>query len=115
MQSVLVEEVADVKPLLESLPIKQQVWEETERPTGRLYEDPQGIYVPLMPDGEEHHHWKDGSEYYGEWRDGQPSGRGIFVSQTGLVCSCSVLLLRACAMVCVCLFVCPFGCLPAHC
>ncbi len=36
-----------------------------------------------MPDGEEHHNWPDGSEYYGEWRDGQPNGRGIFVSQSG--------------------------------
>ena len=93
------EQVHDAKPLIEPLPIKQQVWDESERPTGRLYNDPQGIYVPLMPDGEEHYHWKDGSEYYGEWWDGQPCGRGIFVSQTGTVTD------RLSVHLSVCLFV----------
>lgn len=49
----------------------------------RLYGDPGGIYVPDIQDGEEHQHWLDGSEYYGEWRNGQPNGRGIFVSTSG--------------------------------
>jgi len=34
-------------------------------------------------DGEAHHRWPDGSEYFGEWHDGQPNGRGIFVQPSG--------------------------------
>ena len=34
-------------------------------------------------DGEAHHRWSDGSEYFGEWHGGQPSGRGIFVWPSG--------------------------------
>ena len=60
-----------------------QGWDPLQAGPERLYGDLQGIYVPDIPDGEEHQHWADGSEYYGEWRDGQPNGRGIFVSTTG--------------------------------
>lgn len=73
--------------LLTAVPVQelQQVprCEQFEPGPERLYGDPEGIYVPDIPDGEEHQHWVDGSEYYGEWRDGQPNGRGIFVSTTG--------------------------------
>ena len=68
---------------LQDLP-KQQVWDEADRPSERLHGAPQGIYVPMMPDGEQQRIWSDGSDYYGEWHDGQPNGRGIFVSQSGL-------------------------------
>lgn len=37
-----------------------------------------------IEDGEAHHSWLDGSEYFGEWRDGRPNGRGIFVWPTGV-------------------------------
>lgn len=62
---------------------KEPEWEPVQSKPNRQYADLQGIYVSDMPDGEEHHSWSDGSEYYGEWREGQPSGRGIFVSQSG--------------------------------
>ena len=62
---------------------KEPEWEPVQSKPNRQYTDLQGIYVSDMPDGEEHHNWTDGSEYYGEWREGQPSGRGIFVSQSG--------------------------------
>ncbi len=35
-------------------------------------------------DGEAHHSWLDGSEYFGEWHGGRPNGRGIFVWPTGM-------------------------------
>lgn len=59
-------------------------WNQIQPGPERLYGAEHGIYVPDIPDGEEHQHWADGSEYYGEWRDGQPNGRGIFVSTSGL-------------------------------
>lgn len=37
-----------------------------------------------IEDGEAHHSWPDGSEYFGEWRNGRPNGRGIFVWPTGV-------------------------------
>ena len=42
--------------------------------------------VPIkedIDDGEAHYKWADDSEYFGEWRGGQPNGRGIFVWPTG--------------------------------
>ena len=63
--------------------MKEQEWGPVQSKPDRPYGDLQGLYVSDMPDGEEHHNWQDGSEYYGEWRDGQPNGRGIFVSQSG--------------------------------
>ncbi|CAK0741103.1 hypothetical protein CVIRNUC_001300 [Coccomyxa viridis] len=42
--------------------------------------------VPIKEDhddGEAHHRWADGSEYFGEWHGGQPNGRGIFVWPSG--------------------------------
>ncbi|KAL0047732.1 hypothetical protein WJX82_010619 [Trebouxia sp. C0006] len=63
--------------------VKEQEWGPVQSKPDRPYADLQGLYVSDMPDGEEHHNWQDGSEYYGEWRDGQPNGRGIFVSQSG--------------------------------
>ena len=42
--------------------------------------------VPIKEDhddGEAHHRWTDGSEYFGEWHGGQPNGRGIFVWPSG--------------------------------
>ena len=38
-------------------------------------------------DGEAHHRWPDGTEYFGEWHGGQPNGRGIFVWPSGKHCS----------------------------
>ena len=46
--------------------------------------------VPIKEDhddGEAHHRWADGSEYFGEWHGGQPNGRGIFVWPSGDMCS----------------------------
>ena len=34
-------------------------------------------------DGEAHHRWPNGTEYFGEWHGGQPNGRGIFVWPSG--------------------------------
>ena len=56
-------------------------------PADRPYGDEEGLFVASVPDGEEHFSWPDGSEYFGEWRDGQPNGRGIYVSESG---SCSI-------------------------
>ena len=52
-------------------------------PADRPYGDEEGLFVASVPDGEEHFSWPDGSEYFGEWRDGQPNGRGIYVSDSG--------------------------------
>jgi hypothetical protein len=68
--------------------VKEQEWGPVQSKPDRPYADLQGLYVSDMPDGEEHHNWQDGSEYYGEWRDGQPNGRGIFVSQSGQAMYC---------------------------
>ena len=46
--------------------------------------------VPIKEDhddGEAHHRWADGSEYFGEWHGGQPNGRGIFVWPSGDMCT----------------------------
>ena len=61
---------------------KQQEWG-PQSPTDRSYGDEEGLFVAEVADGEEHYSWPDGSEYFGEWRDGQPNGRGIYVSQSG--------------------------------
>ena len=68
--------------------MKEQEWGPVPSKPDQPYADLQGLYVSDMPDGEEHHNWQDGSEYYGEWRDGQPNGRGIFVSQSGQAMHC---------------------------
>ena len=36
-----------------------------------------------VADGRHHARWPDGSEYYGEWRDGRAHGRGAFVWPSG--------------------------------
>lgn len=42
-----------------------------------------GLQVDGVADGEQHYRWPDGSEYYGQWQDGRPQGRGIFVWPSG--------------------------------
>lgn len=73
---------------------QQQEWDLLQPHSERQYGDLRGVYVPDIPDGEEHQHWADGSEYYGEWRDGQPNGRGIYVSKSGQDHECFVGLLH---------------------
>ena len=72
-----------------------QEWDNVQPQPDRQYGDAQGAYVSDMPDGEEHQHWPDGSEYYGEWRDGQPNGRGIYVSASGQSCCVSAYINHA--------------------
>ncbi|KAK9837682.1 hypothetical protein WJX74_002866 [Apatococcus lobatus] len=36
-----------------------------------------------VADGEHSYQWADGGEYFGEWRDGHPHGRGTYVSPDG--------------------------------
>ena len=54
-----------------------------QAPADRQYGDEEGLFVAEVGDGEEHYFWPDGSAYFGEWQDGQPHGRGIYVSSSG--------------------------------
>ena len=44
---------------------------------------PPEVVVATVPDGEHHWLWDDGSEYFGEWRDGAAHGRGVFIWRSG--------------------------------
>ncbi len=37
----------------------------------------------LVGDGEHAYQWADGGEYFGEWRQGHPHGRGTYASPDG--------------------------------
>ncbi|KAK9868987.1 hypothetical protein WJX84_003964 [Apatococcus fuscideae] len=37
----------------------------------------------LVEDGEQSYQWADGGEYFGEWRQGHPHGRGTYISPDG--------------------------------
>lgn len=37
-----------------------------------------------LDDGERHHKWPDGGEYFGEWNHGLAHGRGIYVYPSGV-------------------------------
>lgn len=41
-----------------------------------------------VSDGEHSYQWADGGEYFGEWRDGHPHGRGTYVSPDGQQSPC---------------------------
>ena len=44
-----------------------------------------GALTAAVPDGERNYVWDDGSEYFGEWKDGQANGRGVFSWPSGML------------------------------